>query len=267
MQGALVVFCAILGWVFVGDVWAAIVPSPDPERRGSMTRSGFEGCPKRVAQSTADRATPRRVMRTERPEWTNILRMPMPFMACGARVGQICRAALASFHEGPMLARHCDLWAASCSECGAFLIARQSDSSPAPRGCGTRLMTCQEALDQMEGASKLPREFWKHVHMLQLPVQSVQAPRRRARSASALARCGAKVAFGRGGYRRAALRPRVPQSEFSGLFAHQLRLALSRLDAADDAAAVGLALVSVVRAAGELCPVVFPPVLKFACNA
>eukprot|EP00930_Biecheleria_cincta_P000452 TRINITY_DN10095_c0_g1_i2.p1 TRINITY_DN10095_c0_g1~~TRINITY_DN10095_c0_g1_i2.p1 ORF type:complete len:622 (+),score=136.57 TRINITY_DN10095_c0_g1_i2:31-1866(+) len=36
----------------------------------------------------------------------------------------------------------------------------------------SRLMMRLEAVNQMKGASKLPREFWQHIRMLQLPVQS-----------------------------------------------------------------------------------------------
>lgn len=39
---------------------------------------------------------------------------------------------------------------------------------------GSRLMTCAEALQQMKGASRLPRDFWQPVRLLQVPVQSAQ---------------------------------------------------------------------------------------------
>jgi len=37
-----------------------------------------------------------------------------------------------------------------------------------------RLMTATEANNQMMGVSKLPREFWQHIRVLQVPVQSVR---------------------------------------------------------------------------------------------
>mmetsp|Transcript_33721 Transcript_33721/g.61060 ORF Transcript_33721/g.61060 Transcript_33721/m.61060 type:complete len:634 (+) Transcript_33721:44-1945(+) len=36
----------------------------------------------------------------------------------------------------------------------------------------SRLMMGSEAISQMKGASKLPREFWQHIRILQVPVQS-----------------------------------------------------------------------------------------------
>lgn len=39
---------------------------------------------------------------------------------------------------------------------------------------GSRAMTGFEALVQMNGASKLPREFWQHIRMLQVPVQGAK---------------------------------------------------------------------------------------------
>jgi len=36
----------------------------------------------------------------------------------------------------------------------------------------SRLMMASEAIEQMKGASKLPREFWQHIRILQVPVQS-----------------------------------------------------------------------------------------------
>lgn len=38
----------------------------------------------------------------------------------------------------------------------------------------SRLMMCAEATSQMNGASRLPREFWQHIRILQVPVQSKQ---------------------------------------------------------------------------------------------
>merc|ERR1712217_258745 len=52
----------------------------------------------------------------------------------------------------------------------------RSDGAYNPRGTGAvRLMTYKEATDQMKGVSKLPREFWQHIRILQVPIQSVQA--------------------------------------------------------------------------------------------
>jgi len=39
----------------------------------------------------------------------------------------------------------------------------------------SRLMMLAEAVSQIRGASKLPREFWQHIHVLQVPIQSRKA--------------------------------------------------------------------------------------------
>mmetsp|Transcript_7977 Transcript_7977/g.18503 ORF Transcript_7977/g.18503 Transcript_7977/m.18503 type:complete len:619 (+) Transcript_7977:62-1918(+) len=39
----------------------------------------------------------------------------------------------------------------------------------------SRLMMLAEAVSQIRGASKLPREFWQHIHVLQVPIQSKKA--------------------------------------------------------------------------------------------
>jgi len=48
----------------------------------------------------------------------------------------------------------------------------QVRSEEGGRRVAVRLMTYAEAIAQMKGASKLPRAFWQHIRLLQMPVQS-----------------------------------------------------------------------------------------------